>query len=76
MKRALYIVFKTLIKFVLLVAVFAVLPIYCARVFDLDVFAFLVMWDFFALLFFVGASDNRSYAKPPKGDPIFPWWGF
>lgn len=76
MKRALYIVFKTLIKFVLLVAVFAVLPIYCARVFDLDVFAFLVMWDFFALLFFVGASDNRSYAKSLKGDPIFPWWGF
>ena len=77
MKRALHIVFKALIKFGLLVAVFAVLPIYCARVFDLDVLPLLITWDFIMLAIFVGASDNKGPGvKTSKPKPIFPWWGF
>lgn len=76
MKRALHILLKVALKFVLLVAVVALLPIYLARAFDLDLFAFLVTWDFFALCFYLGANDKNRYRKPPKEDPIFPWWGF
>ncbi|WP_418991866.1 hypothetical protein [Alistipes sp.] len=76
MKRALHILFKVTLKFILLVAVFAVLPIYLARGFDLDLFAFFVTWDFFVLCFYLGASDKNRYRKPPKEDPLFPWWGF
>lgn len=76
MKRALHILLKVALKFVLLVAVVALLPIYLARAFDLDLFAFLVTWDFFALCFYLGAKDKNRYRKPPKEDPIFPWWGF
>lgn len=72
MKRFLHIVFK----FAFWVAVIAVLPIYCARAFDLDVLTFLVIWDFFALLLFVGASEKKSSVKPLIPKPIFPWWGF
>lgn len=76
MKRALHILFKVTLKFVLLVAAVALLPIHIARAFDLDVFSFLVIWDFLALCFYLAASDKNRYRKPPKDDPIFPWWGF
>lgn len=64
MKRALHIVFKALVKFVLLVAVFAVFPIYCARAFDLDVFPFLITWDFIMLGIFAAGSDYRRGINP------------
>lgn len=64
MKRVLHIVLKTLVKTVLLVAVFAVLPIYCARAFDLNLFAFLVTWDFIMLGMFAAASDHRRGITP------------
>lgn len=64
MKRALHIVFKVFIKSILLVAVFAVLPIYCARAFDLDVFALLVTWDFIMIGIFAAGSDYRRGINP------------
>ncbi len=77
MKRALHIVFKALVKFSLLVVGVVVLPIYCARAFDLDVLPFLITWDFIMLAIFVGASDNKGPGvKTSKPKPIFPWWGF
>ena len=67
----------TLFKFMFWLAAVTVLPVFIARSFEAETFAFVAVWDFFALLFIVGARDYKRNAKPSKpSPPIFPWWGF